>query len=426
MKKLLNKISNIFKKIPAFFKKISPKCKKIDNAFFSFLKKYMWIIVMFLALFFSTLAKTYAFSFLSGDYNGFLLKWMRQYKILGIHDGFGASLGDYTPFYNYFLCIFGVVLPEEGFVYAIKIFNIFFEASFATAVFFIIQKCFNRLNYSSLAFSISLIIPSIIINGAFWGQCDIIFSSFVVWSFYFVISKKYNFAMIFFSIAFSIKLQAIFFLPFLFLLVLKREIKIWQLLYIPLIYITIALPAIICGRPFVDIITVYFKQAGEYNTRISLSAPSIYSYFDNAMTSTLGNVPVIIFFVVTLAYIFYLFYKDFEFNNENLVTITLVSCLFSPFFLPYMHERYFFIADIFAVLYVLIKKKGFFICLLINFASIACTSYWLFSGIGNSNMFTHFNVIRVCSTFNLIAVTLLIIELIKMPVRKPDSQINNS
>lgn len=398
-----------------FFK---AKIKQIDDILFILLKKYMWAIVMCIATCLSIVAQSFAFPFLSGDYNSFLVHWMREYQSLGIHDGFGASLGDYTPAYNYYLCIIGVTCPETGWVYAIKIFDIVFGLSFSAATFLIVQKCFNKLNYSALAYSVSLIIPSIIINSAFWGQCDIVFASFIVWSFYFVLAKKYNLALIFFSISFAFKLQAVFFAPFLFLLLLKREVKIYQIIYIPLIYLLIALPALICGRSFVGIVSVYSKQAGEYRDRINLLAPSIYAYFDDSIAKTFGYIPIIIFFVITVSYIFYLYYKDIELNKENLITIALISVLFSPFFLPHMHERYFFLADLFAVLYVFIKKKGIFICLMINFASIICCGCFVFGGYNFRAIFSPFNPVLIGATINLIAIGLLVIEMIKMPSRK--------
>lgn len=397
---------------------LKAKINHIDDILFSFLKKYLWIIIMVMATIFAIVAQSIAFPYLSGDYNSFLVHWMRNYQELGIHDGFGASLGDYTPSYNYYLCIIAVTCPEEGWIYAIKIFDVVFGLSFSAATFLIVYKCFKKLNYAALAYSISLIIPSIIINSAFWGQCDIVFASFIIWSFYFVLDKKYNLAMIFFSISFAFKLQAVFFAPFLFLLLLKREVKLYQILYIPVIYLLLTLPALICGRSFIDIITVYAKQAGEYSKRINLLAPSIYAYFQENIAKVFGYIPVFVFFVITMSYVFYLYYKDVELSKENLITISLISVLFSPFFLPHMHERYFFLADLFAVLYVFIKKKGIFLCLLINFASIICCCTFVFSGYSPRAIFEPFDPIVLGASLNLVAVCLLVIEMIKLPSNK--------
>lgn len=403
-------------------KKVNGKLYQFENWLFPFLKKWLWLIIIVLAVVLSTWGKWKAIPFKSGDYNTFLVTWMNKYKELGLIKGFGTSLGDYTPAYNYFLCIFAQFVPEAGYLYVIKILDFVCEISMALGFFFIIKHLTNNKNYASVGFSVALIIPSVIINGAFWGQCDVIFTMFLIWSFYFILRGKSHWAMIFFSISFAFKFQAIFFLPFIVLLILKRRIRIWQLLYIPLVYFIIGLPAICCGRPIGDIFSVYFRQADEYKDRIALSAPSIYALFDNSHTQTIAPVTIPVFLVITMSYIFYLFHKNIKLNAENLVTVALISLLFSAFFMPYMHERYFFAADIFAVLYIFIKKRGFILALLINMASIICCCYWLFYYTGNqgaSNMFPHFNVIRVGTIFNLIAIIFLLYEMIKMPKEEP-------
>lgn len=398
-------------KIKGFFSKINVKLNKFDDFLFPLLRKYMWIIVIVLALTFSTIGKFFAFSFLSSDYNNFLKHWMIQYQEMGFIKGIGTTIGDYTPFYNYFLCLFAQFTPEVGFVYAIKWFNLVFEIGTATAFFLITYHYFKNLNYSSLAFAITLIIPSVIINGAVWGQCDIVFTMFIVWSFYFIITKRYNLAMIFFSISFAIKLQAVFFAPFIFFLILKREIKLWQIFYIPVIYILLALPALLAGRPFIDIISVYATQASEYSSRINLSAPSVFAFVsNNEYASTFSTLGLMLCLTVTLCYIFYLYHKDIELNKDNLITVALISILFTAFFLPHMHERYFFMADIFAVIYLFIRKRGFIICLLINMASLTCCIRFLIG----VNIFTPLDPIMIGALMNLGAVTLLTREMLKL------------
>lgn len=376
---------------------------KIDDWFFDFFHKKGWLIIMILALILSTVSKLYLFDYRSGDYNSFLQHWIKFYQDNGGFSALGQTVGDYTPFYNYILCLIATFKKAND-LYLIKIVSLIFDFVLALGFFFIIDYLFKNKNYASITFSIALILPSVIINGALWGQCDAIFTSFVVWSFYFILKEKYNTSMLLFSLALSIKLQAIFFLPFLFLLFLKRKIKLYQFLYIPIIYIIVAIPSIIAGRDFIEVMTIYFRQADQYKN-LSLSAPSLYSFIDNTKTELFANTTLFVFLVVTMSYIFYFYQKDFEFNKENLVTIALISCLFSPFFLPYMHERYFFIADIFSLLYLFIKKKGFGIALCINIASVICCYYWITGGL--NPFWGNINLVRVASSFNLVAIILI-------------------
>ena len=63
-------------------------------------------------------------------------------------------------------------------------------------------------------------LPTVILNGAYWEQCDIIFTTFLlafVWS---LIRGRPLLAMLMFSMALSIKVQAIFAAPFVVYLVL--------------------------------------------------------------------------------------------------------------------------------------------------------------------------------------------------------------
>lgn len=389
----------------------------ISDYIFKFLHKYGWIVVCVLATVLSTIAKHSAFFNLSYDYNEFLHGWISFYRENGIKNGLAQALDNYTPFYNYFMALTGQWVQPEHYVYAIKWFNFPFELSFSVAFFFIVYHKFKNLNYSSIAFACSLIIPSIIINGPIWGQYDIIFVSFLFWCIYFLLRKKTNWAMIMFAIAFSIKIQTIFFAPFIIVLVLKREIKIWQLLYIPAIYILFALPTLFCGRPVKEVLLIYVDQTAEASI-LSWSAPNIYSFIDNNATVLLDKMAIYISLIVTGVVAFYLYQKDMELNIENIILMALISSLFTPFFMPHMHERYFIIADLLSILYIFIKKKGFTVCLLINSASILCCIWNVLRGYGEPNLIPHFTFYKVGALFNLIAVVLLIIEVIKVPSQK--------
>ena len=412
-----NKQESKFKeRFTNFLEKTRTIYSKCGDAFFKFLHKYGWIIVCVIGVILSTIAKYYAFFNKSADYNEFLEPWMNYYKEVGVVKGLSETVGNYTPFYNYFLAIAAQIVPQEGYVYIIKWFDVPFEIAFSVAVFLIVFHKSRNYNYSSIAFLCSLILPSIFINGAIWGQFDIIFSVFIIWSFYFVLLKKYNMCMVFYAISFAIKIQAVFFIPFLLILILKREIKVWQIIYIPLIYILFALPALFCGRPFSEIMMIYITQSTE-DTPIVNNAPSLYGFFDVDASPLLGSLSVPVFLLIMGVLVFYFYQKDIELSIDNLILIALISSLFAPYFMPHVHERYFFVADLFAMIYVFIRKRGFFTCLLINFASIICCSANVLRGYGEPSMFPHFLYYRVGSCLNTIAIVLLIIEMIKIPTK---------
>ena len=82
--------------------------------------------------------------------------------------------------------------------------------------------------------------------------------------------------MIFFGIAFAFKMRALFYLPIVMLLWLFKRIRTWELVFIPLMYAVSLIPALIAGRPFGQLLAVYFNQAGEDTNRLSMKYPNIY------------------------------------------------------------------------------------------------------------------------------------------------------
>ena len=61
-----------------------------------------------------------------------------------------------------------------------------------------------------------------------------------------------------------------------------------------------------------------------------------------------------------------------------LIQFALLSVLIPPFFLPGMHERYFFSADILSFVYALYIPKGYLVAILVQCASLLSYAPYLF------------------------------------------------
>jgi len=49
---------------------------------------------------------------------------------------------------------------------------------------------YNNEKIGYLSFGILLLIPTVILNGSVWGQCDIIYTAFVIASIYYILREK--------------------------------------------------------------------------------------------------------------------------------------------------------------------------------------------------------------------------------------------
>lgn len=172
----------------------------------------------------------------------------------------------------------------------------------------------------------------------------------------------------FFGIAFAFKLQAIFFAPLLLLLCIKNRLWLRHLLTIPAVYLLSILPAWIAGRNFWDLLTIYFNQAGQYHN-LSKNAPNVWSFLASRQDSGLSLFGIMLAGAAVIFLLYFLWERCRTLSDDTLLTAALAFLLAIPFFLPHMHERYFFPADVFAILYALNKPKRFPVPLLVIGAS---------------------------------------------------------
>ena len=75
---------------------------------------------------------------------------------------------------------------------------------------------------------------------------------------------------------------------------------------------------------------------------------------------------------------FYLVVRKLKLRQSHIVDIALWAILMSNFFLPAMHERYLYVADVLAIVYYAIKKRHFYVPLLVNMISLIAYFPFLF------------------------------------------------
>lgn len=536
---------------------------KFDNFIFS--QEFINSIIFVILLIFAGLIRYFALDYSGSDYELFLSPW---YDYIIEHGGWKAlsyNFANYTPPYLYFLVIL-TYLPIPKLI-GIKLVSIFFDFILAYFVFFIVsfwteikrkQQNYNQIvqknipNNTNLlqiqpkiqnetknlqtrqeltklsnsdfspnlqqilakhspiiAFFAVLFSPTVIFNGAFWAQCDVIYTTFLVVSFLAILKKKYFLAVFWFAISLSFKLQAMFFLPVFIVLLMLRKINFLHFLILPIVYILAILPSFLIGRNFVELLRIYIDQGISYNN-LTMNSPNFYHWFGEGNYEILAKMGLSIAGItfVGVCYLFYhlgrqiypsnlpnfqfqklsqkthLFNFESEFEtpkqfiktnklqqisessldlqtNQNLpnhspdktqkneqkpnhldliskqisqnnsldsklpkqnkftiqftkiftllnlnkkyqqekqlenpyietkmekleskidwnlevkkidfwMNLSLISVLILPYFLPKMHERYFFVADIFAILYVFWRPRRFWIAILINLCS---------------------------------------------------------
>lgn len=172
----------------------------------------------------------------SADYLGCLLPWMEEIRQTGGFFSLNHSISNYTSPYMYLMCLVSYVTRDN--LYALKTVSVVFDYVAALAMFLLVYEITCNVRRSIIGMALVLLCPTVIINSAYWCQCDVIYTSFLLLSLLYFYRDDSRKSLIFMGIAFSFKLQALFFMPFLILMWLKgRTIKFCHFLYIPVMYV---------------------------------------------------------------------------------------------------------------------------------------------------------------------------------------------
>jgi Gpi18-like mannosyltransferase len=320
----------------------------------------------------------------NSDYRVFLSPW---YDALANGGGFaavGREIGNYNPPYLYLLAA-ATYLPLPKIV-AIKLISVMFDLVLAGFAGLIVRRSFGSWT-AVLAFAVVLFTPSVLINSGVWGQCDSIYAAFVLGSLYFLLRARPWWACLFFGLALSFKLQAVFFLPVLLIMMLVNRQRLVAVLAIPAAFAAMLVPAWLAGRSLSSLLMVYPNQISTGGTGgaagrsggggLSTQSTGLGTWTKNAPTLyqwVNGSTGWVILGAACAAAILigatWLAWRAGPLSTGQIVLLAAALVLAVPFFLPEMHERYFYLADVLTVLAAFHVRRFWPVALVVNLCSV--------------------------------------------------------
>lgn len=312
----------------------------------------------------------------SADYWGFLKDWMEQIREGGGFRSLDHQISNYTSPYMYIMCLVSYISKND--LYALKMVSVIFDYAASVAVFLIIHQISWNVRRSILGMAAILLSPAVILDGAYWCQCDIIYTTFILYALYHFFRNDSETCLILVGISFAFKLQALFIVPFLLIMWLKnRTIKLNHFVWIPIVYVLSAVPAWLFGRSFKELMLIYFDQSGTYPWG-TLEYPNIYALLGEAMpdmrhAAEVSGAGVFLTIILLGGIAYYLYTKDVNLTDELLVTLALFTVALAVYCLPHMHDRYGFLIDLLAVVYGMLNARrlpvmcGFFVVSIVSF-----------------------------------------------------------
>lgn len=279
------------------------------------------------------------------DYQDFLSKWVEHFRQ---HGGFAAlrdPVGNYNVTYLYLLAFLSY-LPFPD-LYGIKLFSILFDLLLAWGGYRLAKRISDREWAPAAAFSVLLLLPTVVLNGSCWGQCDSVWAALCVLSLACALEDKPWRSLILLGLAFSFKLQAIFIIPLWLPFWLSGKVRFKHLLAFPAAFLAAISPALLLGKPLKDILGVYLGQTSDSMAwgTLNYNSPSVFTLFPYGtqfppVAPKLAIFAAFLFMAVILSL---LLWNRRQITDRAWVLAGACLSLGIPFFLPYMHERYFFL-----------------------------------------------------------------------------------
>ena len=274
----------------------------------------------------------------------------------------------YTPVYAYILFFIKKYINISSSLHAFKTMNIafhFISVFFAWKIIYFFTNSFQR---SFLAACLVLFAPTAFLNINLWVQFDSIYCAFGLASIYFFLRRQPILGLIAFGIGFTIKGLIIFLLPAIIIYLISEKIRLRYLLTIPTCYLLLILPAGFAGKDILPMIITYYDRGSTWNA-LTWNAPNVYQFIPSNNFSLFAPLGIFSICVCIFLFMFTLFKEKVRFNKRTMLILFLICLVYLPFFLPKMHDRYFFFADIISIVYVFIFPRYFLVPLLVTSAS---------------------------------------------------------
>jgi len=391
---------------------------KFEIKIIDFIQKHVLLIGITILTIISLKIRYSLFQYTSQDYNDYLIMWYTEIKGFGGFSALKYNIGNYTTPYMLILTIL-TYIPKSPLI-MIKLVSVFFDYICAITGSLIVSKLFINSKFqkrcSALTYTIIIFLPTIILNSSYWGQCDSIYTSFVLLTILMLIKEQYPLAFVLFGIAISFKLQAIFILPLIIILYLaNKKFSILNFILIPITFIFTTIPSLVMGNSLKNIFEIYISQTNQYEY-LSLNYPNIYTFI---MGKYIYFQPFGIYLTIAILGILtiIIIYNKWEIKDVNILSIALLTSYICLYFLPSMHERYGYILDILSVVYVLIKWNQIYISISVNFISIVSYMVVLHGG----DVF-NWQIIALVNGIILIILFILTMEDLKNSNTKINSQ----
>ncbi len=258
----------------------------------------------------------------------------RNHGIAGLAEAFT----NYTPFYSYLLLIATRLDWLGQPLSLVKTISAVFEFGCAIVVGRMVWRVTRAPLRACLGFGAVWLAPTVLFNGAMWGQADSIWAFFVLISVAMIMRGQNG--VLPFAVGCSVKAQAVFLGPFVLGMLLRRKIHLAWLAAIPGAYAVLAIPVVVAGRSLASVLGIYLDQAQTFH-RLTMNAANVW-VFAGGTPYAIGVAVGLVLAAASGLVLSIFIARSTRAGPEFILLAACVSLILMPYVLPKMHERYFY------------------------------------------------------------------------------------
>jgi Gpi18-like mannosyltransferase len=305
--------------------------------------------------------------------------WLKELGEAGGWRGLGTEIGNYNAPFAYVMLV-AYYLPGP-LIFKVKALWIVCDVIMAFFAYRIVALRWPGSRIPIAAALVTLLLPTVAINAAFWGQMDAMWAGAALAGVYYLLRDKPWWGLALFGVAVAIKPQGIFILPLAALLVLSGHIPWRTLLAAPAAFLVLDLPAIALGRNPIELLTIYsMNRQAENVPELSLRAANVFAFLPAvSRVDTARNLGYLFCAALVVGVLYVLVARAVRMTPERIVTAAALFSILVPFALPGMHERYFYLADVMTLILAVYRPKLFwYVPMLVQAASFVSYERYLF------------------------------------------------
>ena len=333
----------------------------IEKKLLDFVQKHIAVLGIACLLLVSAVIRYFLLPYHSIDYVASLEVWYENFRSFGGWRALARDVGNYNMLYRTLMAADSAVMVIDG----AKGVEPQTRKLLAREVCLQAGRTRAAARRAAVTAGIAvLFLPTVVMNGAMWAQCDMMYVTFLLLCTLFFYKEKYVISFIWLGVAFSLKLQAVFLCPALLILyVVRKKFSALNFLWMPAMLEIFAIPSVIVTlilhgnvsealrRPF----DIYLGQGAE--AHIASSYPNAATWFSGAASTFEWNngtyrfiegniIPffrtgmmLFCFGVLGIAAV-WLISRRVQFGVHTTLLLFIFSFYTCLIFLPGMHERY--------------------------------------------------------------------------------------